>query len=164
MLVPLSEPPVLGAHLLLQWPFVCSRGEEAGVGLRPHCHTSACYDHQPWWAEMYCNNVSTQITHTLLHMLRNWTLCFRIVAVMLEFPMVWQWWLALGKNKHDQLFICVLFYLTLCAHLSLTLHLFYCSSGSGLFLMICNGQLIAYFTCQSEQSYASFSIYWHTEK
>uniref|UniRef100_A0A3P8P3T5 Transmembrane protein 244 n=1 Tax=Astatotilapia calliptera TaxID=8154 RepID=A0A3P8P3T5_ASTCA len=46
--------------------------------------------------------------------------------VMLEFPTVWQWWLALG---------------------------------SGLFLMICNGQLIAYFTCQSEQSYASFSIY-----
>lgn len=26
--------------------------------------------------------------------------------------------------------------------------------------MICNGQLIAYFTCQSDQSYASFSIYW----
>uniref|UniRef100_A0A673ASA0 Transmembrane protein 244 n=1 Tax=Sphaeramia orbicularis TaxID=375764 RepID=A0A673ASA0_9TELE len=33
------------------------------------------------------------------------------------------------------------------------------SIGSGLFLMICNGQLIAYFTCQSDQSYASFSIY-----
>ncbi|KAM8870859.1 putative transmembrane protein 244 isoform 1-T2 [Spinachia spinachia] len=31
--------------------------------------------------------------------------------------------------------------------------------GSGLFLMICNGQLIAYFTCQSDQSYVSFSIY-----
>eukprot|EP00066_Takifugu_rubripes_P014811 XP_011604077.1 PREDICTED: transmembrane protein 244-like [Takifugu rubripes] len=46
--------------------------------------------------------------------------------VMLEFPMVWQWWLALA---------------------------------SGLFLMICNGQLIAYFTCQSEQTFASFSTY-----
>uniref|UniRef100_A0A3B3TY36 Transmembrane protein 244-like n=1 Tax=Poecilia latipinna TaxID=48699 RepID=A0A3B3TY36_9TELE len=33
------------------------------------------------------------------------------------------------------------------------------STGSGLFLMICNGQLIAYFTCQSEQSYATFSYY-----
>lgn len=32
-------------------------------------------------------------------------------------------------------------------------------AGSGLFLMICNGQLIAYFTCQSEQTFASFSIY-----
>uniref|UniRef100_A0A8C9WZZ9 Transmembrane protein 244-like n=1 Tax=Sander lucioperca TaxID=283035 RepID=A0A8C9WZZ9_SANLU len=32
-------------------------------------------------------------------------------------------------------------------------------SCSGLFLMICNGQLIAYFTCQSDQSYASFSFY-----
>uniref|UniRef100_A0A3Q3VSQ3 Transmembrane protein 244 n=1 Tax=Mola mola TaxID=94237 RepID=A0A3Q3VSQ3_MOLML len=29
----------------------------------------------------------------------------------------------------------------------------------GLFLMICNGQLIAYFTCQSDQSYDSFSIF-----
>lgn len=29
--------------------------------------------------------------------------------------------------------------------------------------MICNGQLIAYFTCQSDQSYASFSIYWWRE-
>ncbi|KPP77526.1 transmembrane protein 244-like [Scleropages formosus] len=40
--------------------------------------------------------------------------------VMQEFPLVWQWWLALG---------------------------------SGLFLMICNGQLIAYFACQSEPKY-----------
>lgn len=38
----------------------------------------------------------------------------------------------------------------------------FCFVGSGLFLMICNGQLIAYFTCQSDQSYASFSIYWWT--
>lgn len=29
--------------------------------------------------------------------------------------------------------------------------------------MICNGQLIAYFTCQNDQNYASFSIYWWTE-
>uniref|UniRef100_A0A667X850 Transmembrane protein 244-like n=1 Tax=Myripristis murdjan TaxID=586833 RepID=A0A667X850_9TELE len=59
------------------------------------------------------------LTVTLLHILIT-------SLVMLEFPMVWQWWLALG---------------------------------SGLFLMICNGQLIAYFTCQSEQSYPSFSSY-----
>nr|XP_020462868.1 transmembrane protein 244-like isoform X2 [Monopterus albus] len=59
------------------------------------------------------------LTVTLLHVMIT-------SLVMLEFPMVWQWWLALG---------------------------------SGLFLMICNGQLIAYFTCQSDQSYASFSIY-----
>nr|XP_019933871.1 PREDICTED: transmembrane protein 244-like [Paralichthys olivaceus] len=59
------------------------------------------------------------LTVTLLHVVIT-------SLVMLEFPMVWQWWLALG---------------------------------SGLFLMICNGQLIAYFTCQSDQSYASFSIY-----
>lgn len=42
-----SEPPVLGAHLLLQWPSVCRSGEEAGLGLRSHCHTGACNDHQP---------------------------------------------------------------------------------------------------------------------
>ncbi|CAJ1062207.1 transmembrane protein 244 [Xyrichtys novacula] len=59
------------------------------------------------------------LTVTLLHVMIT-------SLVMLEFPMVWQWWLALG---------------------------------SGLFLMICNGQLIAYFTCQSDQSYASFNIY-----
>ncbi|KAI3361026.1 hypothetical protein L3Q82_013225, partial [Scortum barcoo] len=59
------------------------------------------------------------VTITLVHVMIT-------SLVMLEFPMVWQWWLALG---------------------------------SGLFLMICNGQLIAYFTCQSEQNYASFSIY-----
>ncbi|XP_028327612.1 transmembrane protein 244-like isoform X2 [Gouania willdenowi] len=58
------------------------------------------------------------LTVTLLHVLIT-------SIVMLEFPTVWQWWLALG---------------------------------SGLFLMICNGQLIAYFTCQSEQNYASFGI------
>ncbi|TNN75692.1 Transmembrane protein 244 [Liparis tanakae] len=39
------------------------------------------------------------------------------------------------------------------------LHVMITSLGSGLFLMICNGQLIAYFTCQSDQSYASFSLY-----
>ncbi|MEQ2246667.1 hypothetical protein ILYODFUR_001741 [Ilyodon furcidens] len=48
------------------------------------------------------------LTVTLLHVIIT-------SLVMLEFPTVWQWWLALG---------------------------------SGLFLMICNGQLIAYFTCQ----------------
>ncbi|XP_039660818.1 transmembrane protein 244-like isoform X1 [Perca fluviatilis] len=59
------------------------------------------------------------LTITILHVMIT-------SLVMLEFPTVWQWWLALG---------------------------------SGLFLMICNGQLIAYFTCQSDQSYASFSFY-----
>ncbi|KAM9782823.1 putative transmembrane protein 244 [Neosynchiropus ocellatus] len=59
------------------------------------------------------------ITVTLLHVLIT-------SLVMFEFPMEWQWWLALG---------------------------------SGLFLMICNGQLIAYFTCQSDHNYASFSIF-----
>ncbi|KAF3839775.1 hypothetical protein F7725_018492 [Dissostichus mawsoni] len=39
------------------------------------------------------------------------------------------------------------------------LHVIITSLGSGLFLMICNGQLIAYFTCKSDQSYASFSMY-----
>uniref|UniRef100_A0A6Q2YDS7 Transmembrane protein 244 n=1 Tax=Esox lucius TaxID=8010 RepID=A0A6Q2YDS7_ESOLU len=59
------------------------------------------------------------LTVTLLHVLLT-------SLVMLEFPLVWQWWLALG---------------------------------SGLFLMICNGQLIAYFTCQSDQSYPTFNGY-----
>ncbi|XP_043973158.1 transmembrane protein 244-like [Gambusia affinis] len=59
------------------------------------------------------------LTVTLLHVIIT-------SLVMLEFPTVWQWWLALV---------------------------------SGLFLMICNGQLIAYFTCQSEQSYSTFSYY-----
>uniref|UniRef100_A0A8L0DNW7 Transmembrane protein 244 n=1 Tax=Oncorhynchus mykiss TaxID=8022 RepID=A0A8L0DNW7_ONCMY len=59
------------------------------------------------------------LTVTLLHVLLT-------SMVMLEFPLVWQWWLALG---------------------------------SGLFLMICNGQLIAYFTCQSDQSYPTFNSY-----
>uniref|UniRef100_A0A3B4BBM8 Uncharacterized protein n=1 Tax=Periophthalmus magnuspinnatus TaxID=409849 RepID=A0A3B4BBM8_9GOBI len=66
-----TQPCVFGAHILLQWPFICG-------------------------------------------------------SLMMEFPMVWQWWLALG---------------------------------CGLFLMICNGQLIAYFTCQNDQTYSSFSIY-----
>nr|XP_015204035.1 PREDICTED: transmembrane protein 244-like isoform X2 [Lepisosteus oculatus] len=47
-------------------------------------------------------------------------------VVMLEFPLVWQWWLALG---------------------------------SGLFLMICNGQLIAYFACQNDHRYPAFHSY-----
>ena len=42
----LSEPAVHGAHLLLQRPFVCCCGEEAGVGLRSHHNTSPCNGHQ----------------------------------------------------------------------------------------------------------------------
>uniref|UniRef100_A0A3P9KRB9 Transmembrane protein 244 n=2 Tax=Oryzias latipes TaxID=8090 RepID=A0A3P9KRB9_ORYLA len=59
------------------------------------------------------------LTVTLLHIIIT-------SLVMLEVPMVWQWWLALG---------------------------------SGLFLMICNGQLISYFMCQNDQSHATFSLY-----
>ncbi|CAL8247198.1 unnamed protein product [Lota lota] len=59
------------------------------------------------------------LTVTFLHVLLT-------SIVMLEFPTVWQWWLALG---------------------------------SGLFLMICNGQLIAYFTCRGDHSYPSFGSY-----
>ncbi|XP_061920154.1 putative transmembrane protein 244 isoform X1 [Entelurus aequoreus] len=58
-------------------------------------------------------------TVTILHV-------FITSLVMLEFPLAWQWWLALG---------------------------------SGLFLMICNGQLIAYFTCPDDQSYVAFTVY-----
>ncbi|XP_061676764.1 putative transmembrane protein 244 isoform X3 [Syngnathoides biaculeatus] len=47
-------------------------------------------------------------------------------AVMLEFPLAWRWWLALG---------------------------------SGLVLMVCNGQLIAYLACQDDQSYVTFTVY-----
>ncbi|XP_043940951.1 transmembrane protein 244 isoform X2 [Protopterus annectens] len=47
-------------------------------------------------------------------------------AVMAEFPLVWQWWLALG---------------------------------SGLFLMISNGQLLAYFACRNDHSYPTFESY-----
>ncbi|KAK6474540.1 transmembrane protein 244-like [Huso huso] len=47
-------------------------------------------------------------------------------AVMLEFPLVWQWWLALGN---------------------------------GLFLMICNGQLIAYFACENDHSHPTLDSY-----
>ncbi|XP_061920155.1 putative transmembrane protein 244 isoform X2 [Entelurus aequoreus] len=39
------------------------------------------------------------------------------------------------------------------------LHVFITSLGSGLFLMICNGQLIAYFTCPDDQSYVAFTVY-----
>lgn len=53
LLLWLSEPPLLGAHLLLQWPFVRCRGEEACVGLRPHRHTAACGDHQPRWVDLW---------------------------------------------------------------------------------------------------------------
>ncbi|XP_046906083.1 transmembrane protein 244-like isoform X3 [Hypomesus transpacificus] len=59
------------------------------------------------------------LTVTLLHILLT-------SLVMLEFPLVWQWWLALG---------------------------------SSLFLMICNGQLIAYFACQGDQSYPTLNSY-----
>ncbi|XP_069479112.1 putative transmembrane protein 244 isoform X4 [Ambystoma mexicanum] len=44
-------------------------------------------------------------------------------AVMMEFPQIWQWWLAIG---------------------------------CGVFLMICNGQLVAHFACQGDQSYPVF--------
>ncbi|XP_057691159.1 transmembrane protein 244-like [Corythoichthys intestinalis] len=57
-------------------------------------------------------------TVTLLHIIIT-------SLVMLEFPLTWQWWLALG---------------------------------CGLLLMICNGQLIAYFACQDDQSYVTFAI------
>ncbi|XP_006005440.1 transmembrane protein 244 isoform X2 [Latimeria chalumnae] len=59
------------------------------------------------------------ITVTLIHI----ALTF---AVMTEFPLVWQWWLAIG---------------------------------SGLFLMICNGQLVAYFACPNDHSYPPFHTY-----
>ncbi|XP_061109214.1 putative transmembrane protein 244 isoform X1 [Conger conger] len=59
------------------------------------------------------------LTVTLVHVLLT-------CAVMQEFPVIWQWWLALG---------------------------------SGLFLMICNGQLIAHFACQSDPSYPTFQSY-----
>ncbi|XP_072572316.1 putative transmembrane protein 244 [Paramormyrops kingsleyae] len=59
------------------------------------------------------------LTVTLLHVLLT-------SVVMLEFPLVWQWWLALG---------------------------------SGLFLMICNGQLIAYFACQNDPKYPTLHSY-----
>lgn len=42
-----SKPPVLGAHLFLQRPFVRRGGPAAGVGLRPHSHTRARSNHQP---------------------------------------------------------------------------------------------------------------------
>ncbi|XP_077432337.1 putative transmembrane protein 244 isoform X1 [Vanacampus margaritifer] len=70
------------------------------------------------------------VTVTCLHI-------FITSLVMLEFPLAWQWWLAL-----DEIFLFVCF-----------------STGSGLFLMICNGQLIAYFACQDDQSYVTFTVY-----
>lgn len=65
--------------------------------------------------------------------------------------MVWQWWLALGKKKSFTAFRLIRSVLS-------ALDVIVCA-GSGLFLMICNGQLIAYFTCQSEQTFTSFSLY-----
>lgn len=46
----LSEPRILGAHLLLQRSFVCCGGPEAGLGLCPHRHARARSNHQPRWA------------------------------------------------------------------------------------------------------------------
>lgn len=90
LLLWLSEPPLLGAHLLLQWPFVRCGGEEACVGLRPHRHTAACGDHQPRWVDLWWPIHHWGLRGTLSEF------CF-FVTVMMEFPMVWQWWLALGK-------------------------------------------------------------------
>lgn len=89
--VPLSEPRVLGAHLLLQRSFFCCSSPEAGVGLCPHRHARARSNHQPRWAEAW---------QTLKHSKPSpdCRFCFYL-AVMLEFPTVWQWWLALGKNN-----------------------------------------------------------------
>lgn len=95
-------------------------------------------------------------SYTLPNVLWNCTFLF-LFAVMLEFPTVWQWWLALGKNCFQQLLHSSFRAPIYAQH-------FCCSTGSGLFLMICNGQLIAYFTCQSDQSYDSFSIFWQTGK
>lgn len=53
----LSEPAVHGDHILLQWPFVCSSGTSASVGLRPHCHTTACNHYQPRWAKTQCKSI-----------------------------------------------------------------------------------------------------------
>uniref|UniRef100_UPI00398F894C putative transmembrane protein 244 n=1 Tax=Pristiophorus japonicus TaxID=55135 RepID=UPI00398F894C len=55
------------------------------------------------------------ITVTLIHVILS-------SAVMAEFPLAWQWWLALGI---------------------------------GLFVMICNGQLVAHFICQNDHGYSS---------
>lgn len=78
-------------------------------------------------------------------------LCFSL-AVMLEFPLVWQWWLALGIKE------CTASGLIGSVLSALDVLVCVCA-GSGLFLMICNGQLIAYFTCQSEQTFTSFSLH-----
>lgn len=87
----LSEPCVLGAHLLLQRSFVCCGGPEAGVGLWPHRHARACSNHQPRWAKA---------RQTLRHSKQCPDCrCCCYLAVMLEFPTVWRWWLALGKTN-----------------------------------------------------------------
>lgn len=96
MLALLSEPAVHGDHILLQWPSVCSSGTSASVGLRPHCHTTACNHYQPRWAKTQCKSIKLDRLFAVL------TDIFDL-AVMMEFPMVWQWWLALGRNTHCQI-------------------------------------------------------------
>nr|XP_033811505.1 transmembrane protein 244 isoform X2 [Geotrypetes seraphini] len=39
------------------------------------------------------------------------------------------------------------------------IHVALTSAGSGLFLMICNGQLVAYFACQNDHSYPIIDRY-----
>ncbi|XP_078423479.1 putative transmembrane protein 244 isoform X1 [Cetorhinus maximus] len=58
------------------------------------------------------------ITVTLIHIILS-------SAVMADFPLAWQWWLALG---------------------------------AGLLMMICNGQLVAYFLCQNKHGYSSNNL------
>lgn len=54
-------------------------------------NSASTYVHS-WMANLHCNSM----------------FCFR-VAVMLEFPTVWQWWLALGKHTPVATCLCVVF-------------------------------------------------------
>lgn len=48
--------------------------------------------------EQKSNNTSTHVRTQMTEHVAKLNICFP-VAVMLEFPMVWQWWLALGNSS-----------------------------------------------------------------
>ncbi|XP_048413732.1 uncharacterized protein LOC125464905 isoform X4 [Stegostoma tigrinum] len=71
-----SESAIYGTHIFYQWNPVCNNSQEAGVGLFNHSYT------HPRHTELCRIKPDGCFTYRM--------------PVMAEFPLAWQWWLALG--------------------------------------------------------------------
>lgn len=85
--------------------------------------------------------------------LLNWTVRVLLVCQLLHCKMFFKSviFYSVKLNEH----YCHLNAVQICLFLT-----FPWPEGSGLFLMICNGQLIAYFACQKDPKYPTLHSYW----